>query len=376
MPVVTSVAVRRGGTDDLMRRLDEMAAATPTHSGATRLAGADRVRSARRPARGRPADQGRRAHAGQAGHADHAARRGAAASGGRPRHSAGDPVRDVPGGVHLGAAADGSDLRRLRCARRRGARCVAGRPAAELPPGRRDLRRRQRDRLPAADPDPVPVHPAAGRSRLHGARRVPDGPHHGRRRPARPRLHSAAVELRLRHPRHHGDAGDRQPARPADHHPGGAADDLLGAHSGLHADHLGLHSGQARLGLRQPAGAGDVRPLCRRHRQRARRVVRRQVLLLARQPDAAVHARIARLQTAAAAQRRHGPLHAGEDVPPARRHHDLLHDGADLVPGLVPASAGGRERAGDQLQPRRHASATRSSRCWRRSASTGRSTSP
>ena len=102
VPVITAAAVRRGGTDDLMRRLDELAAAMPTHTGATRLAGADRIRIAHRPARGRPADQGRRAHAGQAGHADHAARRGAAASGDRPRHSAGHPVRDVPGGVQLG----------------------------------------------------------------------------------------------------------------------------------------------------------------------------------------------------------------------------------------------------------------------------------
>jgi ferrous iron transport protein B len=34
VPVITAAAVRRGGTDDLMRRLDELAAATPTHSGA------------------------------------------------------------------------------------------------------------------------------------------------------------------------------------------------------------------------------------------------------------------------------------------------------------------------------------------------------
>ncbi len=110
------------------------------------------------------------------------------------------------------------------------------------------LRRRQRAGVPAADPDPVPVHPAAGRPRLHGARGVPDGSHHGRRGPARPRLHSAAVELRLRDSRHHGDARDRQQARPADHHPGRAADDLLGAHPGLYADHLGVHSGPAGLG--------------------------------------------------------------------------------------------------------------------------------
>ena len=144
VPVITAAAVRRGGTDDLMRRLDELAAAMPGHTGATGWQTPTAVGSAHRPARGRPADQGRRAHAGQAGHADHAARCRAAAPGDRSRHSAGDPVRDVPGRVHLGAAADGSDFVRLRCARRRGARCAAGRPAAELPAGRRHQRRRQR----------------------------------------------------------------------------------------------------------------------------------------------------------------------------------------------------------------------------------------
>ena len=38
-----------------------------------------------------------------------------------------------------------------------------------------------------------------------------------------------------------------------------------------------------------------------------------------------------------------GSLHARHDVPEARRHHDLLDDGADLVPGVVPAAAGGRD---------------------------------
>ena len=112
-----------------------------------------------------------------------------------------------------------------------------------------------------------------GRFRLHGARGVPDGPHHGRRRAARPRLHSAAVEFRLRHPRHHGDTGDRQPPRPADHHPDRAADDLLGADPGLHADHLRLHPGHTGLGLGQSARARDVRPLRGRHLQRARRLL-------------------------------------------------------------------------------------------------------
>jgi ferrous iron transport protein B len=35
VPVITAAAVRRGGTDDLMRRLDELAAAMPAHSGET-----------------------------------------------------------------------------------------------------------------------------------------------------------------------------------------------------------------------------------------------------------------------------------------------------------------------------------------------------
>ncbi len=87
--------------------------------------------------------------------------------------------------------------------------------------------------------------------------------------------------LRLRHPGHHGDARDRRPPRSADHHPGGAADDLLGAHSGLYADHLGLHSRPRCLGLHRPAGAGDVRPLRHRHRRRARRVLGGQAAVLA-----------------------------------------------------------------------------------------------
>ena len=37
--------------------------------------------------------------------------------------------------------------------------------------------------------------------RLYGPRGLPDGPDHGRRRTARARLHSPAVELRLRHSR-------------------------------------------------------------------------------------------------------------------------------------------------------------------------------
>ena len=277
--------------------------------------------------------------------ADRQGRWRAAASGGGPRHPAGALVRHVPGGVRLGEAPDGPDPVRLRRARRTGPHRAARRPAGKLHPERRDLRRRLGDRVPAADPDPVPVHPAAGRPRLHGARGVPDGQDHGRRGPARPRLHSAAVELRLRDPRNHGDARDRQQARPPHHHPGRAADDLLGAHPGLYADHLGVHPRQDGVWLHGPARARHVRPLRRRHLQRARRVVHQQPLLPARRRHAAVHAGIARLQDSAAQERAARPLHPRHDVPEARRHHDLLDDGADLVPGVVPAAARGRRRA-------------------------------
>ena len=51
-----------------------------------------------------------------------------------------------------------------------------------------------------------------------------------------------AVELRLRGSGHHGDAHHRRSEGPADDHPRRAADDLLGAAAGLHADHRRLHS--------------------------------------------------------------------------------------------------------------------------------------
>ena len=106
------------------------------------------------------------------------------------------------------------------------------------------------------------------------------------------------------------------------------------------------------------------------------RVVRDQALLLARAPDAAVHARTARLQAAAPARRRDGPLSARHDLPQARRHHDLLDDGADLVPRLVPAAAR-RARPGRRstIQPRRHHRQGDRAAARARSASTGRSPS-
>ena len=107
--------------------------------------------------------------------------------------------------------------------------------------------------------------------------------------------------------------------------------------------------GPADLGLGQPAGSGDVRPLCGGHRQRARRILRHQVLHAARLRAGTVHAGIAGLQDAARQQRRDRRLHPGEDVPAARRHHDLLDDGADLVSGVVSAAAGRSNRPGRSI---------------------------
>jgi hypothetical protein len=88
-------------------------------------------------------------------------------------------------------------------------------------------------------------------------------------------FHSTAFKLRLRHSGHHGDARHRQPARSVEHHSRRPADDLFGAHPGLHTDHLRIHPGCASVGVGELAGACDVRPLYGRDRQRAGCVFRR-----------------------------------------------------------------------------------------------------
>ena len=70
VPVVTSIAVRKGGIAELLRRTDEIAAQAPAPVAAKSLAAAHRRRAARHPARGRPHHRRHRQPAGEARHLD------------------------------------------------------------------------------------------------------------------------------------------------------------------------------------------------------------------------------------------------------------------------------------------------------------------
>ena len=121
VPVVTSVAVRRGGTEDLLRRLDEMAAKRRLRR--PKAPGSRRPPPSCAPRSARPIASSRAAVGAPARPDTLTARIDAVLL--HPvaglAHPARPPVRDVPGGVRLGAAADGPDLGRLRRARRHGA---------------------------------------------------------------------------------------------------------------------------------------------------------------------------------------------------------------------------------------------------------------
>ena len=69
-----------------------------------------------------------------------------------------------------------------------------------------------------------------------------DGPRDGPRRPERPVVHSHAVVVRLRRAGHHGRAGDRERARPADDDSRRPAADLLGPFAGLCPADRGLRA--------------------------------------------------------------------------------------------------------------------------------------
>ena len=103
VPIVQSVAVRRGGTDALLgeidRRLDERPA---TAASDWRPPDAGQLRVGQREADRLLAAAVR--SSGQRDTLTGARRCRAAAPGGRPDRAAGAPVRDVPGGVRLGAS--------------------------------------------------------------------------------------------------------------------------------------------------------------------------------------------------------------------------------------------------------------------------------
>jgi hypothetical protein len=161
----------------------------------------------------------------------------------------------------LGQPADGSDQ---GAASKRSASCspsTCRTPSCAAAGRRHHRRRRQRAGLPAADPDSVPVHSGPRRFGLSAARGLPARPPDGYRRPLRPLVHPAAVELCLRHSRHHGGAHDLQLARPAGDDHDRTVDDLFGAPAGLRADHRRVHPGEHGRRRLQFAGAGAVRPL-------------------------------------------------------------------------------------------------------------------
>ena len=130
------------------------------------------------------------------------------------------------------------------------------------------------------------------------------------------------------------------------------------------------------LGLRQSARAGDVRPL-RRPASPARSGMSfaDQILHAARLRAGAAscwNCRTTRLPRAQAASRSASIRRAMMFLQRAGTTIFSMMV-LDLVPGLVPAAAARAPRARDRLQPRRRDRQGAASRCWRRSASTGRS---
>jgi ferrous iron transport protein B len=96
--------------------------------------------------------------------------------------------------------------------------------------------------VPAADRHPVLLHPHAGGFGLPAARGLSVGPRDGQRGAVGAFVHSAAVELCLRHSGHHGHAHHHALARAAGHHLHCAAHDLFGTPAGVCALDCRLHS--------------------------------------------------------------------------------------------------------------------------------------
>lgn len=114
IPVVTSIAVRKGGATDLLRRIDELIRIAGASGVAAKFLAAARCRrTASHPTRGGPHYRGHHRPADKARHLDHADRRRGAGSGDGSCYTRIDSVRDVPGGVRMGAAANGAFVVRL-----------------------------------------------------------------------------------------------------------------------------------------------------------------------------------------------------------------------------------------------------------------------
>ncbi len=336
----------RGGAP--RRRADAAAAAGCAAGGAGGEGPGRRSGPARR---GTPAAGADGAHAAPHRGDRRRARPLAAAPGVRAAGAGAGDVPGVPGGVCLGDADDGRDRDGHPLGGRLGGRRDGGRAAAQPAGGRRDRRHRRGDRVPAADPGAVPVHPRAGGIRLPAACGVPARPRHGRRRAVRTQLHPAAVQLRLRgagdhvHPQHPG------PARPPGHHPGGAADDLLGAVAGVHPADRRLRAA-ARGRSVQPAGAGAVRAVPGRHPQRTGGGLDHEEVA-ARPERAPAAAGAAFVPGAASARPADRAVGARDGFPQAGRRDHPRADHPAVVPAQLPGRAGRGDRPGHQLQLRR-----------------------
>ena len=146
--------------------------------------------------------------------------------------------------------------------------CAACKPAQGFVDQRHPGRCRQRSRVSAADHHFVFLHFDSRGLRIPAARRISARPRDGQRGTVGPRLHSAAVELRLCHSRDHGDAHHSKSARSIGDHHDRAVDDLFGAPAGVCVDHRRVHSAADDLGRTGVAGRRVVRAVCGRRRER------------------------------------------------------------------------------------------------------------
>ena len=135
VPVLPTVAVKRGGADALIEAIEpaRWTANRSVSAPAWQEATAEDAEQTQSDLRGVLAAVGYSRAAGKPVVRAH--RRAAAASGGRPGGARGRDVPDVPGGVQLGGSAHGLDRRRHGAARRLHRREPAGGTAVE--PARR-----------------------------------------------------------------------------------------------------------------------------------------------------------------------------------------------------------------------------------------------